>query len=213
MLVDSTGRPECAIRASRRRWWAIMLAWTLALGACGGSSEPDSNAPDTTMASTKTTTTEPETDTTLSQGSDLPDPCLFLTDDEVAGLVGGSVSSVEDELGSPFIRQCSYSKDDGDFDGLSVQVAVAGSLEEGLFGFESDDVDIHDLDGIGEWAFAVINHENPEAAITASVQAVSAGSGTHAVNIFPYTGIFPDDARYQGLLDLLELAVSRVPGD
>ncbi|MGF1618728.1 MAG: hypothetical protein ACFCU2_13135 [Acidimicrobiia bacterium] len=194
-----------------RRWRAIMLAGTLALGACGGSAEPDSSVPDTTLASTQTTTTESETDTTEPEAQELPDPCLLLTDEEVGGLVGGSVSSVEDALGSQFVRQCSYSKDEGDFDGISLQVAAAGSLDEGLFGFESDDVDILDLDGIGEWAFAVINHENPAAGITASVQAVSAGSGTNAVNIFPFTGIFPDDARYQGLLDLLEAAVSGLP--
>jgi hypothetical protein len=143
------------------------------------------------------------------QPSELPEganACVILSLDEVRTVfpqAGGGVT--EDDISGPFYRQCTYT--DGMF--LSIQPPADPEFVES--GAGALDTETLVIDGIGVWARAFLNEGDPTFGITAgSVFMLSAGNEKGTVNILPWIDVIEGTPEYQALLDLIELALSRL---
>jgi len=86
---------------------------------------------------------------------------------------------------------------------------------DGDFAFFTDgaemlDVTILEIPGVGDWALAQINEPDPTFGIEESVLLVAAGNSKGRVALVPWVEVFPGTPEFDALVDLLELALSRL---
>jgi hypothetical protein len=151
-----------------------LLALTL-LAGCGGDdssteadagTEPDAASIDDAIADQDAATEDPLTDPTspTEPASDLPDPCVLLSADEAAAVVGEPVESTGavPQLGTEGL-ECTYAAVSGS--SLAIQLTAGREAydierEQGTGGF-SDAGDTQDISGLGEDAYVGIGSYGP----------------------------------------------------
>jgi hypothetical protein len=159
----------------------------------------------------------PPPDTGSGDGDDSPpstvppdwgeslDACSLLTLKEVRSLAADAEKPEgEDDLSSQFFHQCTYSP------ALSIQATPPQQQEGFREGAESFGFAVLEIDGIGDWALAMVNIPDPDFGTDDSVFTVVATSADATVSIVPWTGVHEDTAEWETLLELLEIALGNV---
>jgi hypothetical protein len=131
------------------------------------------------------------------------DPCTLLSLGELQELFPDAAASTgPEEVGA--LAQCAF--------GFAVSVGIQPPLPPGLYGQGGEEfgITLLDIPGVGDWAVAQINEPNPAFGTEATVLTVAAGNELGTVVIVPFIDIFPDTPEYDALIELLELALSRL---
>jgi len=133
------------------------------------------------------------------------DPCTLLALAEVQAFKPETAAPAgPDDFDSGFFEQCTF------VSALAIQIYAPGSPAFFTDGAEMLDVTILEIPGVGDWALAQINEPDPTFGIEESVLLVAAGNSKGRVALVPWVEVFPGTPEFDALVDLLELALSRL---